>query len=102
MKAHFEGHVGELDPDTNKVRFYGIKFDSICDAIPFIRQVDPNDELCMWYYRGHKGIKTSIGTVYVCNVWFTNEDEAEYYIDKLYDGRRRLKKNPSYPETLAW
>ena len=102
MKAHFEGHTGTLKPSSNNVIFYGIQFDSICTAIPFLKQFNPTDKIFVWYYRDLKGIKTSSEMVYVCNIWFTNDHEAEYYVDKLYNGRSNNKKNHNYAETNAW
>ena len=99
MKVHFEKHEGTLDRGSNMVTFYGLEFESICHAIPFLRLVDPGGQYNQWYYRGFKGIQDENNMVFVCEKWFTDDDEAEYYINKQYGKLHRIKKSPSFFET---
>ena len=97
MMVQFENHIGDLDQETNQVTFYGITFGTICDAVPFLKRVDTTDtNFSTWYYRNHKGVETCQGMIYVSGKWFTNDDEAEYYIDRKYGGRRQSTKNPIF------
>ena len=99
MKVHFEKHEGTLEVGSNMVNFYGIDFESICHAIPFLRMVEPGEEYRLWYYRGFKGIQDKNDMVFICEKWFTDDDEAEYYINKQYGKLTRIKKSPSFFET---
>jgi hypothetical protein len=88
MKVQFETHEGSLDTDSGHVTFYQMEFVSICYAIPFLKVVTPGDTFNQWYYRGFKGVMNTQNLVYVCGIWFVNDDDAEYYIRKTYgDGR---------------
>jgi hypothetical protein len=80
-----------MDKETGIITFYGLEFDTICTAIPFLRMVQPGETYNIWYFRGSKGIQDKNDMIYVHGKWFTNDDEAEYYINKQYGKLRRSK-----------
>ena len=96
MRVHFERHEGTMEKETGIVTFYGMEFDTICAAIPFLRMVQPGEAYNVWYFRGFKGIQDKNDMVYIQGKWFTDEDEAEYYINKQYGKLRRAKRNSSF------
>lgn len=83
----YNKHYGLLNPDDNSVMFYGMGFKDICDAMKFLKDLEPpsyRDEYIYqpWHYNMHKGllhIKTK--QIYLDSRWLPNEKFAEQYVD---------------------
>ena len=82
MKISFEGHKGLLWIEDNNVIFYGVRFDSISDAIGrMLRHVKASDTYGPWCCGRHRGLKdTQTGRIFCAERWFDNEKLAELYL----------------------
>ena len=81
MKIEFEKHVGELDPETDKVIFYGLNFNGVLKAILFLKQLPPKLTYVPWCYRGQQGLLDEAdGSVYLKDRWFPDEEFAREII----------------------
>lgn len=82
MKISFEGHVGLLWPSDHNVIFYGVRYNTITDAIKgLLCHIKPSRSYGPWCYGRHRGIKDSeTGKIFVQERWFDNEKLAQLYL----------------------
>lgn len=81
MKASFEGHRGLLWINDDNVIFYGVRFNTISDAIrQMLRHVKPSSYR-PWCCGRHRGIRDmGTGKIFVQERWFDDEKVAEIYV----------------------
>ena len=78
MKVEFDGHWGTGDYDGS-VNFYGIDFESITDAIKFLKLLKPG-EYTLWTYMSEKGLVDENGQVCIDDRWLSDKNFAERYV----------------------
>lgn len=82
MKVNFEGHRGLMWSDDDSVIFYGVRFNTISDAIRrMLRHVKPSTEYKPWCCGRYRGIMDApTGRIFTEERWFDNEKDAEIYL----------------------
>jgi hypothetical protein len=82
MKVSFEGHQGLLWSNDDNVIFYGVRFNTISDAIKqVLRHVRPSTSYRPWCSGRHRGLlDMETGKIFVQERWFDNEKVAELYL----------------------
>lgn len=82
MKIQFLNHKGELNIETNCVRFYEHVFNGIRDAEKFLTNVPTSGEYEVWVYKGEKGLRNcKTGWIYYDTRWLPDEEFARKLID---------------------
>ena len=87
----YNGHVGMGSKGSNVVKFYGLKFDSINDAIKILRYIRPSDYTGLYFGRLRKIVglvRNSDGRVLVMTYpslkkrVLSSLERAEYFFGK--------------------
>ena len=73
IKIFFNQHQGELEIDTNVVKFYGLYFQTMNDAVHMLTNIDPG-EYEPYYLRGSKGFIDVSGKIFLQDTWWDNEE----------------------------
>jgi hypothetical protein len=77
IKIFFENHRGMLETDSHNVTFYGLYFNTMTEAIGFLKMIEPGEHYGPWYAKGVRGvIDESTGRVFAKGVWWHDEEMA--------------------------
>lgn len=86
-RISYQGHQGTLYINSNRVMFYGISFENMCDAVRILRKLPAGVKYRGVYRVGIRGLKLP-GNEIVADVdgelrWFVDENElGQYYLKK--------------------
>ena len=88
-RISYQGHQGTLYINSNRVMFYGISFENICDAARLIRKLPAGVKYLGVCRVGVRGLRLP-GNEIVADVsgelrWFVDENELEEYYLKKYN-----------------
>jgi hypothetical protein len=83
MKCVYGEHTGILYESTNEVRFYGVLFVNITEAMKLLDKIDPGYDYTPFVYREHKGFVHEDGYVIINDKepkWFDSKWLAKQWI----------------------
>jgi len=83
MKCVYCKHTGILYESTNEVRFYGVLFENIIEAMKLLDKIDFGFEYTPFIYHKHKGFVHEDGYVIINSKepkWFDSKTVAKQWI----------------------
>ena len=111
VACDFEGHKGHLNPDNNRVKFYGLSFTTITEAIKLLKHLDTCYKYKPFVFRSKCGVINEDGYVMILDnnrpIWLTSKQEAKKWIKDsnqlLIRNGFQSKKNKSRRDlTSTW